>query len=115
MKQALSLLSTSQFILPLTLVACVDIDAPPSCSSASLQHSISLVWPQLEKQRTLKRNFLLLEGLVVSRRATPSSGIDGCTGPFETNKLSNQRHGTAASKAPCRYLCASLPVRWTPL
>ncbi|GAX76228.1 hypothetical protein CEUSTIGMA_g3672.t1 [Chlamydomonas eustigma] len=35
-----------------------------SPSSASLQHSITLVWPQLEKQRTLKKNFQLLEGLV---------------------------------------------------
>lgn len=35
-----------------------------SPSSASLQHSIALVWPQLERQRTLKKKFLLLEGLV---------------------------------------------------
>ena len=32
-------------------------------SSASLKHSVQLVWPQLEKQRTLKSKFHLLEGL----------------------------------------------------
>mmetsp|Transcript_18765 Transcript_18765/g.40356 ORF Transcript_18765/g.40356 Transcript_18765/m.40356 type:complete len:735 (+) Transcript_18765:308-2512(+) len=33
-------------------------------SSSSLQHSIALVWPQLEKQRTLKKKFQLLESLM---------------------------------------------------
>ncbi|PNH08710.1 Bardet-Biedl syndrome 7 protein [Tetrabaena socialis] len=32
-------------------------------SAQSLQHSVALVWPQLEKQRTLKKTFFMLEGL----------------------------------------------------
>ena len=34
-------------------------------NAQSLQHSITMVWPQLEKQRTLKKNYHLLEGLQV--------------------------------------------------
>ncbi|KAG2424531.1 hypothetical protein HXX76_014412 [Chlamydomonas incerta] len=32
-------------------------------SAQSLQHSVALVWPQLEKQRTLKKTYNMLEGL----------------------------------------------------
>ncbi|GIL85198.1 hypothetical protein Vretimale_10813 [Volvox reticuliferus] len=32
-------------------------------SAQSLQHSVALVWPQLAKQRTLKKTFLMLEAL----------------------------------------------------
>ncbi|KAG2493069.1 hypothetical protein HYH03_008732 [Edaphochlamys debaryana] len=32
-------------------------------SAQSLQHSVALVWPQLEKQRTLKKTYMMLEGL----------------------------------------------------
>lgn len=34
-------------------------------SAQSLQHSVSLVWPQLDKCRSLKKKFHLLEGLLV--------------------------------------------------
>ncbi|GLC59925.1 hypothetical protein PLESTB_001554700 [Pleodorina starrii] len=32
-------------------------------SAQSLQHSVALVWPQLQKQRSLKKTFFMLEGL----------------------------------------------------
>ncbi|KXZ55148.1 hypothetical protein GPECTOR_3g298 [Gonium pectorale] len=32
-------------------------------SAQSLQHSVALVWPQLERQRALKKTYMMLEGL----------------------------------------------------
>jgi Bardet-Biedl syndrome 7 protein len=46
-----------------------------SPSTAALQQSIALVWPQLEKQRTLRKNFQLLEGLMV--RGWQGGGMQG--------------------------------------
>lgn len=34
-------------------------------SVQSLQHSVALVWPKLEKQRSLKKQYTMLEGLQV--------------------------------------------------
>jgi len=43
-------------------------------SAAALQQSIAHVWPQLERQRTLKRNFQLLEGLAELKMQDPDVG-----------------------------------------
>lgn len=44
-------------------------------SAQSLQHSVALVWPQLEKQRTLKKTYNMLEGLAV--RGGEGRGLGG--------------------------------------
>ncbi len=46
-------------------------------SAQSLQLSIARVWPQLERQRTLKNKFQLMEGLLVGSRVLPSY-LDPC-------------------------------------
>ncbi len=57
-------LTMCDFVLSLIYLFCSQASFSPS--SAALVSSVSLVWPQLEKQRNLKKKALLLEGLIVS-------------------------------------------------